>query len=655
MRPPLPSLAAAALCAASVAVPATAARDPAAATVTAAAAASDTTASGPPTSARPPWRIALLLGSDPGLLAMQQTDAALRATLLAAAPDGVVFVTDTLDTYRFDYRVLAPEFLALQRRKYANQPVDLLIGLGERAVDAVRAQREGLWPGVPVVLAGIDEAGAERGRPPDGAVQAFWRPDVDGTLALIERLQPRARRLIVAGGAAPIDAELADRVVALARQRGGWAVERWTDLPLDALRRRLEDTGPDDAVFLTSMNRDAAGRPVFTAEAMRALADASRAPVYGMFGTLVGRGLAAGSVIDFEALGRHAGELAAALLRGEPVPTGTDATRSAIRCVADLGLLARHGLSADALPEGCRTINPPRSLWTEYRGFVLTAGGVVAAQALTIGGLLVQRRRRRRAEADAGQRRLELARAMRFAAMGELTASIAHEINQPLGAILANADAAELMLRGGCATPEALREILADIRRDDLRAHEVIRRLRGLLENQQVAHEPVGLHAALREALAIVEPEARRRGVTLETALEAGDDALLGDPVQLQQVLINLAINAMDAMDDTPAAARRLSVATSADAAGLVLTVADRGTGVDPARCESAFESFWTTKPRGLGLGLPIVRAIVDAHGGAVSLAPREGGGTVATVRLPRRVSPRTVRAAHAPDRRTPP
>ena len=594
-----------------------------------------------------PWRVAVLMGSDAGLPAMHEIDRSFRRTLQAAAPAGATFFTDTLDTYRFDYGDLAPEFLALQRKKYSGQPVDLVVGVGERAIDAVREQRDALWPGVPLILAGLDEPMVERARVPVGALQTFWQLDIAGTLALIERLQPAATRLIVVSGNAEGDLALGARVGALATTRGRWRIEPWAGLPITALRERLERLGPETAVFFTAVSRDANGPTPFPAEVLTQLAATSGAPIYGLFGSFVGRGLAAGSVVDFEAAGRHTATLAIALLEGRPPPAvSPDATT---RCTADLGLLARHGLDPGALPADCTTTNAPRSPWTEYRGFVLAAGGVVAAQALTIGGLLVQRRRRQQAEADADQRRHELARAMRFAAMGELTASIAHEINQPLGAILSNADAAQMMLKAGGASTEALREILADIRRDDLRAHEVIRRLRALLEKHEVSHVPLELHATLLDAIALIEPEARRRGVVLETAFAASDDRLLGDPIQLQQVLLNLAINSMDAMAPIPAASRRLSIATEDHADGLLLSVSDRGTGIPAGGHEAVFESFHTTKTRGMGLGLPIVRAIVEAHGGHVTLAPRHGGGTVASVRLPGRVSADGARHGPAP------
>lgn len=595
-----------------------------------------------------PWRVVILMTTDPALPAMQQHDRALRAALRAAAPSGVTFFTDTLDTFRFDYSDLAPEFLALQRKKYAGQPVDLLVGVGDRAVDVIRDQRETLWAGVPIVFSGLDEATLDLKHLPAGASQASWRLDIEGTFALIESLQPRANRLLVVGGAADADQALVERVATLAQGRARWPTERWTSFSIEQLRDRLGTLDTDTAVLFTTMSRDANGRTSFPADALAALAAASRAPIYGLYGSYFGRGATAGSVVDFEASGRRAAEIGIRMLKGEPAPGVDESPVPPVRCTADHAQLRRHGLDASALPAGCELLNPPRNLWTEYRGFVLAAAAVVALQALTIGGLLLQRRRRRLAELESGQRRLELARAMRFAAMGELTASIAHEINQPLGAILSNADAAELQLRLGTATQDGLREILADIRRDDLRATEVIRRLRGLLEKHEVEHAGMTLHPALRDALALIEPEGRRRGVTIDATFGAADDTLHGDPVQLQQVLLNLAINAMDAMAATPQAARRLSVATSDLGNRIVLTVADRGTGIPPAMREKVFESFHTSKPHGMGLGLPIVRAIVEAHGGHVGIGARDGGGTVVTVTLPRRVADAPLAFAHA-------
>jgi len=147
-------------------------------------------------------------------------------------------------------------------------------------------------------------------------------------------------------------------------------------------------------------------------------------------------------------------------------------------------------LSVSRLPGTCRFVNPPPSVFREHRGTVLTLLGVMLAQSVTIAALLAQRRKRRRAEAEAGERRNELARAARLATVGELSASIAHEVGQPLGAILSNTDAADLLLTSPNTSADELHEILADVRRDALRANEVVVRLRALLAKHSVSSTP---------------------------------------------------------------------------------------------------------------------------------------------------------------------
>jgi len=584
-------------------------------------------------------RVVLVMGTDPALPAMREHVDAFRAALQAGMGGSVTFFTETLDALRFDYAGLAPEMLALLRKKYAAQRVDLVVGVADGSIDFIRDHHAELWPGAPVLLSAVDEASVDRQRLPAGATALLWRVDIDGTLNLIQALQPGATRLIVVGGSADADRALAARVAARAGARTRWQLESWTGDSIDALRGRLSALDAGSAVFFTNLNRDADGRAIFPVDALALLSAASGAPIYGLYGTFIGCGAAAGSVIDFAESGRRAAAQATAQWQGRQGAIGALTLPAPGHCVADYRQLSALGLSPARLPPGCELRNPPRNLWTEYRSAVLLAGAVLLLQALTISALLLQRRQRRRAEAESLQRRTELSRAMRFAAMGELTASIAHEINQPLGAILANADAAELMLQSGATTTAQLREILGDIRRDDMRAHEVIRRLRALLEKNDVEQVEMRLHPTLDDALALLQPEAQRRGIDLQVRLSAADDRLLGDRVQLQQVLLNLALNAMDAMAANPPDARQLDIGSAEGGDDeLVLTVADRGPGIAAGQREAVFASFYTTKPRGLGLGLSIVRAIVAAHLGSVSVAGREGGGAVFSVSLPRRL-----------------
>lgn len=234
---------------------------------------------------------------------------------------------------------------------------------------------------------------------------------------------------------------------------------------------------------------------------------------------------------------------------------------------------------------------------------------------------------------DEAHRRL--AHAGRLMIVGELTASIAHEINQPLSAILNNAEAGLKVLESYPAL-HLVREILEDIREDDVRASEVISRLRSWLKDRELASEPVDFNEIVRDVVRLLRPEAARRGVRIETQL--GTVPIVhGDQVHLQQVLLNLLVNGMDAMADTPEPERRLLVRTAGNDDGRLETrVIDAGSGILPERLPVLFDSFYTSKEDGMGLGLSIVRSIVQAHGGRIRGGNNpEGPGATFVLELP--------------------
>lgn len=236
---------------------------------------------------------------------------------------------------------------------------------------------------------------------------------------------------------------------------------------------------------------------------------------------------------------------------------------------------------------------------------------------------------RRLAETQAQRQRAELAHAGRMSTMGQLASALAHELNQPLGAILRNAEAAELFLRGNPPDLEEVRAILADIRKDDHRAGEVIDRMRALLKRRGLERTTVHIATLVDEVVPLIQPDAASRRVRLEVEVPRDLPAVRGDRVHLQQVLLNLMLNGMDAMSEIPAAARRLAVrARQADAGTIEVAVADAGHGVPADRLAHLAEPFVTTKPNGMGLGLPISFTIIEAHGGRLWAENSPSGAT---------------------------
>ena len=265
--------------------------------------------------------------------------------------------------------------------------------------------------------------------------------------------------------------------------------------------------------------------------------------------------------------------------------------------------------------------------------------GVLLLQGLTIAGLLYEDRRRRLAEGEAKRRLSELAHVNRFSTAGELTASIAHEMNQPLGSILANVEALQLMLKSPAPDLNEMHEIADDIRRDDVRASEVIHRLRSLLKKTPFEQKPVDLNEIVRETVALLSSQVAARQVDVSTAIGPPSLPISGDQVQLQQVIVNLMVNAMDAMSNIPASGRQLAIWTSLCDEFAEVAIADAGPGIPPDRLNDVFEPFFTTKAHGMGMGLSIARTIVAAHNGTISAHNQAKGGALFRIRLPLRKS----------------
>jgi PAS domain S-box-containing protein len=243
---------------------------------------------------------------------------------------------------------------------------------------------------------------------------------------------------------------------------------------------------------------------------------------------------------------------------------------------------------------------------------------------------------RRRAEAEAHRRLTELAHVTRVATMGELAASLAHEINQPLTAILSNAQAAQRFLSATEPDMDEIRQILDDIVSDDKRVSEVIRRMRALLKKQTPTYEEFDLNEVVMDCIALVNSAPLLDGLTIATEMNGDPMRVRADRVQLQQVIFNLMMNAAGAMRSAPRASRTMLLKTAREDGRTVrVSVTDFGTGIDEHNLGRLFEPFYSTKPEGMGMGLSISQTIIKAHGGSMGAVNNPDGGATFYFTLP--------------------
>ena len=570
--------------------------------------------------ARAPRRV-LVLYPDQRLLPTNILfDVSFRETLGSDAGPPIDCFSEFLDEVRFpahDQERMS-DFL---RAKYGERPPEVIVAFTPPSLDLCLRYRSHLFPDVPIVFAVMGDeilGGPDLGRRVTGVRASF---DAAATLRLALRLHPRTRQVYLVGGAAGSDSTrvaLGQSIFRTSEFHVTFHSLESQPLPqlLEKLSRLPENSLVIDLSILGSSPESTAGSRQEMAERV---ARASCAPIYAAYDPLVGYGVVGAVTTPLQAIGRETALLVLQVLSCQDPDQLPPVRTLAATPIFDWRQLRRWGIRERRLPAGRIVQFETPSLWQQHSRLMITATGLLLVQSGLIFALVLQSRRRRRAEREAQGRRQELAHMTRVATMGELTASLAHEINQPLAAILSNAQAAQRLLASGRMNGQEIREILADIVADDQRAGEVIRRMRAVLRRGESNPTILDVNDLVAEAIGLVRGEMILQNVALSLDLSSEPCWVHGDRIQLQQVLLNLMMNALDAMKDTTDGGRRVIVRTAAtNGRDVKVSVEDSGTGVQAEKLEQIFEPFVTTKPHGLGLGLSICRSIIQAHGGRI-------------------------------------
>ena len=557
--------------------------------------------------------------------------------------------SEFLDEPEFGGEAYESTMVAYLHEKYMSAPPDVIIAVSDSALNFVVHHRAELFPSAPVVHVSVFSKTLQALQPMRAdIVGAPNNYDYSGTIVQALHWHPNARRLILVLGASAYDhedeARLRKEVPAIA---GSAIPEYWSGLPKVVLEKKLRSLGPDAVVFTPGFYQDGNGDQYTPRDVAALIARASAAPVYGPWLPFIGTGIVGGRMPSPEEMAAQAAQTVRALLAGT-APTALQLAHDTPTTLhVDWRQVQRWGIDKKLIPADAVVHFRDPTLWEAHRTAVMVAISVFLLQTALIASLYLERRRRSVAESTTQMLNTQLAHASRLAVAGELTASIAHEINQPLGSVQTSADAADLMLQARPERDEALIRIVTRIRNDNMRASEVIRRLRTLLAKQAPERRPFDTRVAITDVAMILRPEAERRKVTFNVQSLSSPAIIKGDQTQLQQVLINLALNAMDAVTGLPDNRRLVEIAMTQARSTLVITVRDHGPGVSAENLPKLFDSFFSTKQNGMGLGLAIARSIVESHGGRIWVENGEPHGAAFHVELhASRVDSGTLRGA---------
>jgi len=591
----------------------------------------------PSSEAQPAVRQVLVLQSfDRGNMTIDQFTANFRVELdrLAGSPVNLVQVVVGSTGL-----VEAPDQAIVDyiRSTFADRPKpDLIMAIAGPAAVFARKYRQVLFPGTPILFAAVDRRILDAAPLGEGEAATAVANDFPGMIEDILQLLPQTRQLFMVMGSGELGAfwhrELAEQF----KRFDGRLTFIWSnDLSLPEILRRCASLPRNSAILYFTFGTDASGAAYADERVLTDIHAAANAPMFGIQRAYVGYGVVGGSLVAIDDVARNTAVAAIRILNGAPPGSIAVPTQLAGRPIYDWRELDKWGIAESRLPSGSVVLYRGATLWHEYRAAVLGAIGALLVQSLLIGALLYQRRARQRAETESRKNLALAADANRRQTMSALTSSIAHEVGQPLSAMIHNAQALQMMVTANQATPETTGEILADIRTQGLRATQIIERHRTMLRSHAVAKKPIDVHEVIKESLALLAHDLRLRQVEATLNFASTQCIVSGDPVLLEQVLVNLAMNAMDAMAETPPAHRHLTISTNVRSSDVEVSLSDTGAGVPAHLDDTLFTPFVTTKAHGLGIGLTIVRSIVDAHGGAIKASNNRQGGATFTITLP--------------------
>ena len=399
-------------------------------------------------------RVVLLFDERPELPGLAQLEAELVRTLGSSSAEPIEVYREAMDLSRFSsdaYKVLLRDFL---REKYADKKIDLTVAIMGPALDFLLNYGDAVFPGTPIVFCGIDRTYLRNRSLPPHVSGVLVKREFAPTLELALRLHPSTENVVVVSGRSEFDTTILEAARKEFQAYEGRVSFRYlTALPMQELTRELSQLPSRTIVLYTTLFQDGAGQPFVPHEAAERVSKAASVPVYGFVDQFLGRGIVGGSLYSLAEHGAQAAKLASQVLAGTAVTEPALVEAQSNKVLFDWRQLQRWKISESSLPPGSEIRFRDPTAWETYRWQIVGIAAVILLQAALILGLLWEHRRRRRLEVEGRQRMAELAHMNRQATAGQLSASIAHELNQPLGAILNNAEAAAMIDRLPVAGP----------------------------------------------------------------------------------------------------------------------------------------------------------------------------------------------------------
>jgi len=572
----------------------------------------------------------------PGLPFSAGISSGIRAAVISGSATQVSVYHEQLDLARFHGSDYEHSLNAHYRLKYRDKQVGVIIAVGPAALEYVLRSRAELWPEVPVVFTFVDKP---------TITQLKLPPDVTGTtlqsqprdmVTVARTLVPDIKRIALVGDPPENQTYYRDLKREIPIVAPDLEFIDLTGLTMTELRKRVAALPDNTAILHTSIYSDGEGNSLIPADAVARVAEMANRPIVVDLDTHFGRGTVGGLITTSSSLGEAAGKIALRILNGEIASNIPIKESELAKPIFDWRQLNRFGISEANLPPGSEVHFRELNAWEQYRWQIVLIATALMIQTSLIIWLYYEHRRRRSAEADSRSALAKFADMNRVATAGELTASIAHEIKQPLAAMVTNANAGLRWLAKETPDLDETRKAITNVVSDGHRASEVIGSVQAMFKKDNQAKTTVDLNNVIQDVLGLVRGELQTQGILVQSGLTRPLPLVLAHSGQLQQVIMNLVRNAADAMHTVSGRPRVLRVKTAVHGPDdVLLSVEDSGTGIAQEDMNRIFESFFTTKSQGMGMGLSICRSIIEAHNGRLWASSAVHHGSVLNISLP--------------------
>ena len=584
-----------------------------------------------PVSAAEPKQVMLLYSFGKDFKPWSAYATSIRAELNRQSPWPLDITEYSLVSARSGDEDPETPFVEYLRATFAKRPLDLIVSVGAPAARFVQRHRQQLFATTPMVLMAVDERRVQYSSLTSNDTVVAVRINYLAAVENILRVLPDTKDVTVVVGTSPVEKFWKEAIGKELEPLADRIRLSWTDhLSFEEFLKQARTLPPNSAIFWELMIVDAAGVVHEGGTALSRLHAVANAPIFSYDESFFGREIVGGPLLLVADSSRQTAAVAARILNGEKAGEIRVPPVQFASPMFDWREMQRWGIGENRLPPGSQIYFRDPTLWSQYRWLLILIASVILTEAALIIGLLYEHRRRRVAEVQSFQRMSELAHLNRLATAGELSASIAHEVKQPLAAMVAQSGAAMRWL--GQKTPNLTeaRAALGKIQVAGDRASQVVENLRSMFRKESSERRPLDVNSLIENVLGLTRREAQKHGVEVQVSLFEGPmPEISGDQAQLEQVFLNLIMNAIEAMGSSTGGVRTLEIKSAASDTGDVLvTVADSGPGVPVEKFDKIFDAFFTTKPEGMGMGLSICRSIVDAHGGRLWASRGEPGLT---------------------------